>query len=194
MKRVGVTGGIGSGKSFVCSVFEHMGIPVYNADNRARELMKRSPQLRESLTALLGEKAYREDELNRSYLAQILFRDPAMREKINGLVHPEVFMDFQQWVQKNQGKHYVIQEAAIIFESGADRLLDRVINVYAPVRERIQRLMSRDNLEPEEIRKRMRSQITEKERRQRADYTLVNDGKRMLLPQIVRIHNDLLRN
>ncbi|MCD6200525.1 MAG: dephospho-CoA kinase [Bacteroidales bacterium] len=194
MKRVGVTGGIGSGKSFVCSVFEHMGIPVYNADNRARELMKRSPQLRESLTALLGEKAYREDELNRSYLAQILFRDPAMREKINGLVHPEVFMDFQQWVQKNQGKHYVIQEAAIIFESGADRLLDRVINVYAPVRERIQRLMSRDNLEPEEIRKRMRSQITEKERRQRADYVLVNDGKRMLLPQIVRIHNDLLRN
>jgi len=194
VKRVGVTGGIGSGKSFVCSVFEHLGVPVYHADSKAKELMNRSPQLRESLTALLGKEVYLEGELNRSYLAHILFRDPAMREKINGLIHPAVFRDFQLWVQKHQGKHYVIQEAAIIFESGADRLLDRVINVYAPVRERIQRLMRRDNLEPEEIRKRIHSQITEKERRQRADYTLVNDGKRMLLPQIVRIHNDLLKN
>ena len=194
MKRVGVTGGIGSGKSFVCSVFEHLGVPVYHADSKAKELMNRSPQLRESLTALLGKEVYLEGELNRSYLAHILFRDPAMREKINGLIHPAVFRDFQLWVQKHQGKHYVIQEAAIIFESGDDRLLDRVINVYAPVRERIQRLMRRDNLEPEEIRKRIHSQITEKERRQRADYTLVNDGKRMLLPQIVRIHNDLLKN
>jgi len=194
VKRVGVTGGIGSGKSFVCSVFEHLGVPVYHADSKAKELMNRSPQLRESLTALLGKEVYLEGELNRSYLAHILFRDPAMREKINGLIHPAAFRDFQLWVQKHQGKHYVIQEAAIIFESGADRLLDRVINVYAPVRERIQRLMRRDNLEPEEIRKRIHSQITEKERRQRADYTLVNDGKRMLLPQIVRIHNDLLKN
>ncbi len=194
MKSVGVTGGIGSGKSFVCSVFEHLGVPVYNADSRARELMNRSPRLRESLTALLGTEVYRQGELNRPYLAQILFRDPAIREKINGLVHPAVFMDFQQWTQKHQDKRYVIQEAAIIFESGADRLLDRVINVYAPVRERIQRLIRRDNLGPEEIKKRIHSQITEKERRHRADYTLVNDGKKMLLPQIVRIHYDLLNN
>ncbi len=187
-----MTGGIGSGKSYVCRVFGHLGVPVYHADVRAKELMTQSPSLREALSELLGKEVYRNGELNRPYVAQVIFRDPAMRHRINSLVHPAVFDDFERWTEKYQDKPYVIQEAAIIFESGADRFLDRVINVYAPVRERMARLVQRDNMHPEEIRKRMRSQMTEKERRQRADYTLVNDGKRMLLPQILKVHNDLL--
>ena len=193
MKKVGVTGGIGSGKTMVCSVFEHLGIPVYSSDNRARVLMEQSPEVRKPIIDLLGKKAYHAGKLNKQLLTRRLFDDPDLREKINRIVHPVVFEDFLAWSEKYRGKHYVIQEAAIIFESGADHFLDQVINVYAPVRIRIDRLVKRDRSNAREIRKKMKSQMSEKERRQRADYTLVNDGKRMILPQILKIHKDLMK-
>ena len=192
MKKIGVTGGIGSGKSLVCSVFEHLGVPVYYADERARLLMQESGEIRKALTSLLGRKAYRQGELNKPFVARILFDDPHMREQINKIVHPVVFDDFLKWTRNFSDRDYVIEEAAIIFESGADRFLDKVINVYAPVKERIARLTLRDGENPEDIRKRIHSQMTEKERRQRADFIIINDGKRMLLPQILKIHKSLL--
>ena len=193
MKKVGVTGGIGSGKTMVCSVFEHLGIPVYSADDRARVLMEQSSEVRKPIMGLLGEDAYRAGKLNKPLLTRKLFDDPDLREQINRIVHPVVFEDFLAWSEKYRRKHYVIQEAAIIFESGADRFLDQVINVYAPVRTRIDRLVKRDGSNAGEIRKKMKSQMSEKERRQRADYTLVNDGKRMILSQILKIHKDLMK-
>ena len=153
MKKVGVTGGIGSGKTIVCSVFEPLGVPVYSADERARVLMEQSSDIRNALISLLGKNAYRAEKLNRLLLTRKLFDDQNLRERINRIVHPVVFEDFLAWSEKYHGKHYVIQEAAIIFESGADRFLDRVINVYAPVRVRISRLIKRDGSNAEEIKK-----------------------------------------
>ncbi len=192
MKKVGVTGGIGSGKSLVCSVFEHLGVPVYYADERARILMQKSGDIRKVLTSLLGKEVYRQGKLNRPFIARVLFDDPDRREQINKIVHPVVFDDFIKWTRSFSDRDYVIEEAAIIFESGADRFLDKVINVYAPVKERIARLTVRDGVKPEDIRKRIHSQMTEKERRQRADYIIINDGRSMLLSQILKIHQSLL--
>ncbi len=192
MKKVGVTGGIGSGKSLVCSVFEHLGVPVYYADERARILMQKSGDIRKALTSLLGKEVYRQGKLNRPFIARVLFDDPDRREQINKIVHPVVFDDFIKWTRSFSDRDYVIEEAAIIFESGADRFLDKVINVYAPVKERIARLTVRDGVKPEDIRKRIHSQMTEKERRQRADYIIINDGRSMLLSQILKIHQSLL--
>ncbi len=193
MKRVGVTGGIGSGKSLVCSLFEHLGVPVYEADTRANELIQHSSDIHRALTGLLGEKVYRKGKLNKTFLARVLFSDAGMREQINQVVHPVVFKDFLKWSERYKEKPYVIQEAAIIFESGAYRFLDDVINVYAPVKMRIARLLARDSSSTEEIRRRMHVQMTEKNRRRRAGFTIINDGERMILPQVVRIHNELLK-
>ena len=154
--------------------------------------MQKSGDIRKALTSLLGKEVYRQGKLNRPFIARVLFDDPDRREQINKIVHPVVFDDFIKWTRSFSDRDYVIEEAAIIFESGADRFLDKVINVYAPVKERIARLTVRDGVKPEDIRKRIHSQMTEKERRQRADYIIINDGRSMLLSQILKIHQSLL--
>ncbi len=193
MMRVGLTGGIGSGKSYVSRVFERLGVPVYYADPRARELMERSPVIREGLTALFGHGVYRHGRLNRSLLARAIFSDDRVREQVNRLVHPVVFDDFEAWARRQAEAPYVIQEAAILFESGADRLLDRVINISAPRKVRLQRVVGRDHLTENEVMARMRSQMSENERKKRAWRTIVNDGKRLVVPQVIRIHEELLQ-
>ncbi len=192
--KIGVTGGIGSGKSLVCSVFAHLGVPVYPADRRARELMGSSQEIRQQLTHLLGEEIYRDGYPDRARLAEAIFSDEKIRRRVNGIVHPVVFRDFEAWASSFSGKPYVIQEAAIIFESGADTLLDGVINVYAPVEVRIARVMQRDGITREAVRARMRSQMSERERQKRAGHTIVNDGQRMVIPQVIRIHEQILRD
>ncbi len=192
MMKIGVTGGIGSGKTLVCGIFEHLGIPVYRADPRARKLMESSQKIRQELTAMLGENIYKKDRLDRQRLATLLFSDEELRRRVNALVHPEVFRDFEIWSSSFSGKPYVIQEAAILFESGADALLDQVINIYAPVEIRIARVMLRDGISREAVKARIRSQMSERERQRRASHTLVNDGKRMVVPQVVRIHERLV--
>jgi dephospho-CoA kinase len=186
MKKVGITGGIGSGKTLVSSIFEHLGVPVYYADPRARELMESSKEIRQGLIALLGPQVFRQDRLDRTFLAQTLFSDPTLRDRVNALVHPAVFSDFERWAEERKDKPYVVQEAAIIFESGGDRFLDYVINVYAPVKVRVERVMLRDGRSRTEVIARVKSQMSEYERQKRADKTLVNDGRRMLLPQVIK--------
>ncbi len=186
MKKVGVTGGIGSGKTLVSNIFEHLGIPVYFADPRARELMESSEEIRQGLIALLGPQVYRQERLDRSFLARALFSDASLRVQVNALVHPVVFRDFERWAEEKKDKPYVVQEAAIIFESGADRILDRVINVYAPVKVRVERVMQRDGRSREEVMARMKSQMSERERQRRADKTIINDGRRMVVPQVIK--------
>lgn len=192
MIRVGLTGGIGSGKSYVSRVFARLGVPVYHADPRARELMEQSPEIRKELVTLFGPEIYDGEHLDRKRLARAIFGDERLRQRVNAIVHPHVFEDFERWCAAHQEAPYVIQEAAILFESGGDRHLDRVINVSAPLRERLQRVMRRDNITEEEVRARMRSQMSERRRRQRAWTTLVNDGKRLVVPQVVRVHERLL--
>jgi len=191
MKKVGITGGIGSGKTLVSGLFERLGIPVYHADERARELMETSATIRERLTALMGPEVYEGRRLNRQRLAGALFSDDALRQKVNSIVHPVVFEDFEAWASSFSGRPYVMQEAAIIFESGGDRYLDSVINVYAPRRVRIERVMKRDGVSRGDVLARIKSQMSERQRQRRAGHTIVNDGRRMVVPQVIKVHEEL---
>ena len=191
---MGVTGGIGSGKTLVCSVFEKIGIPVYDADSRARTLMNEESGLVAEIRDLLGPEAYHEGSLNREYVAGRVFRDPDLLDRLNGIVHPAVRDDYLRWVEDQPGEPYVIEEAAILFESGAHRFMDLTVLVYAPENLRIRRVMERDGVREEEVRMRMRRQMDENKKRKLADEMINNDGTEMLLPQIIRLHQHILNH
>ena len=186
MKKIGITGGIGSGKTLVSDLFQRLGIPVYHADERARALMETSGTVRERLTALLGKPVYQGGRLNKRLLAEAIFSDEKVRQQVNSIVHPAVFEDFERWASSFSDIPYVMQEAAILFESGGDRYLDSVINVYAPLKVRIERVMSRDGVPRETVLARIKSQMSERQRRRRAGHTIINDGRRMVVPQVVK--------
>ncbi len=192
MWKVGITGGIGSGKSTVCRVFEWLGIPVYYADERARWLMTRDPGLRQHIVELLGANAYLEDgSLDRAYVASVVFKDPEKLERLNGLVHPAVHRDGEAWHLSQQAP-YTLREAALLYESGGYCLMDKMIVVTAPVELRIQRVMNRDNVERAAVESRMAKQWPEEEKAALADFVIRNDGQTALLPQVWRLHRALL--
>ncbi len=193
MYQVGLTGGIGSGKTLVCSVFEKLGVPVYYADLEARRLMNSDSELIRQIIELFGEEAYGGGSLNREFLSESVFGNPSELSRLNELVHPAVRRDYTGWAESQEGS-YVIEEAAILFESGADQLLDTTVLVYAPEEVRIHRVMERDGVEEELVRKRMMHQMDEDEKKKRAHHFINNDGKEMILPQIIDLHNKLLRS
>jgi len=192
MYRLGITGGIGSGKTLVCSILEILGIPVYHADEAARRLMENEPQLVSGISILLGEEVYQGGLLDRKAVAEKVFRDRRLLQELNGLVHPAVREDFLAWESKQGEAPYVAEEAAIMFESGADRLMDLTVLVYAPEEMRISRVMQRDGSDREEVVRRMRSQMDEEEKKQRAGAVITNDGSDMLLPQVIGLHEKIL--
>ncbi|MGW8315380.1 MAG: dephospho-CoA kinase [Bacteroidales bacterium] len=192
MFQVGVTGGIGSGKTLVCNVLEKLGIPIYKADLEARRLMEEDLALMGQIVELFGEEAYIDGVLNRSYLAGRVFGDRKQLERLNGLVHPAVRKDYHRWLNEQKGVPYVVEEAAILFESGASRWMDLVVMVYAPEAMRISRVMDRDGVEEETVRKRMAQQMGEEEKRAKADLVIVNDEHVRLLPQILDVHRQIL--
>jgi dephospho-CoA kinase len=191
MFQVGLTGGIGSGKTLVCNILEKLGIPVYDADSQARRIMDEDSRLRKEIVELFGEEAYLDGRLNRRYLAGRVFGDQQMLKKLNKLVHPAVRKDYSRWVE-HQSAPYVVEEAAILFESGADRFMNMTVLVYAPVDLRISRVMKRDRVEEGKVLERMRHQMDEEEKRKRADKVIINDEKELLLPQIIAIHHEIL--
>lgn len=173
MLKVGITGGIGSGKSTVCRLFAARGIAVYDTDAAAKRLMHEDEALREAIVARFGAESYTNEGLNRRYLAERVFADDQERNALNGLVHPAVIADFEQWAEAQQGA-YVVLESAILFEAGLDRHLDRVVAVLAPERVRIERAVKRDGATEEQIRSRMAAQLSDDELRDRADVSIVN--------------------
>ncbi len=192
MLKIGLTGGIGAGKSFIARIFEGLGIPVYSSDQRAKSLMTHSPQLVAQIKALIGREAYHSDgRLNRRYLAGKIYQSPGLRAKINALVHPAVRVDFAAWAQR-QDAPYVLNEAAILFESGGHLSLDYIIQVSAPEALRLERVLQRDRKSPEEIQKILSAQWSDTQREALADFVIHNDQKSLLLPQIHQIHNILL--
>ena len=191
---MGITGGIGSGKTLVCSIFDKIGIPVYDADSRARSLMNHDPGLVSEITDLLGEEAYRDGSLDREYVAGKVFMNEDLLNRLNRIVHPAVRDDYLQWVKERTDVPYVIEEAAILFESGAHRFMDLTVLVYAPEDLRIRRVMERDGVSEEEVRMRMRHQMNEEEKKKLADQMISNDGTEMLLPQIIWLHEYILKN
>ena len=198
MKRplqIGVTGGIGSGKSVVCQVFRALGIPVYEADERAKWLTEHDPILKADIKRVLGANAY--DALghyNRAWVASQVFTDPELLRALNALIHPRVLADTQLWVSQHTSKPYVIKEAALMKAAGDGNSLDKVIVVQAPLALRIERIRKRDpHRSADEIRNIISRQISDTERLQLADYVLENDESQLLLPQIIRLHEDFLQ-
>ena len=188
MIKVGLTGGIGSGKTTVAKIFKQFGVPVYFSDDRAKDLMLNNQFLRESLISLFGDKVIINGFLNRSYIASKVFSNPQELIKLNALVHPFVQKDFDVW-SASQTSNYVLKEAAIIFETGADKLLDKVVLVESPEDLKVSRIMFRDGMTEEEVFKRMSKQWSDSQKRINADYIIQNDEKCSLIYQILKLHN-----
>lgn len=192
MKIVGLTGGIGSGKSTVATMFRNLGIPVYNSDEEAKRLMHTSNNLKQGIIALLGKESYDNGELDRSYIAQKVFRDKNLLEALNALVHPEVRRHFMQWVQKQNSK-YVIQEAAIIFENGSHERYDEIILVTAPLATRIARVVQRDGITEEQVMERVKNQWEDHRKADLSHYVIENSDLGQTASQVAEIHRKLLK-
>jgi len=194
MLRVGLTGGIGSGKSTVAAIFEVLGVPVSFADLEARRVMNEDPELRQQIIAHFGPEAYAGMTLNRSWLASRVFNHPDQLEILNALVHPATIREGERWMQSVAGRSpYVIREAALLFETRAAGHLDFIIGVHAPAALRIQRTIQRDGLTREEVLQRMRNQIDEEIKMRLCDAVIQNDGLQALMPQALALHERLLR-
>lgn len=192
MLKVGLTGGIGSGKTTVAQIFEVLSIPVYYADTAARALMNQEPELKKKIIASFGSDAYTNGELNRSYLGSVVFRDREKLNLLNSIVHPVTIRESENWMN-SQKTPYAIKEAALIFEAGLEKHLDYVIGVTAPESLRIQRVVERDHVPREKVLERMRNQMDEKEKISRCDFVIQNDVNTALLPQVLAIHTNLLK-
>ena len=186
MLKIGLTGGIGSGKTTIAKVFETLGIPVYFADDKAKYLMNNDALLKASIIQQFGIDAYKNEELDRKYLAGLVFNDKEKLALLNSLIHPITIRDANEWMNQQKAP-YVIKEAALLFESGAAEQLEYVIGVYAPQHIRIQRVMKRDNLPVEEIMKRISRQIDEEMKMKLCNFVITNNDHHLVIPQIIEL-------
>lgn len=190
---VGLTGGIGSGKSTVAKIFQILGIPCYFADDRAKWLMANEPKLVDEIKHNFGPESYLEDgTVNRSYLAEKVFSDPEKVKTINAIVHPAVGKDFKTWAE-NQTSPYVLKEAALIFETGSNKDLDYVINVSSPIKVRIARVLMRDNHRTvEQVNNIIDQQMPDENKNELADFVIKNVDNKLLIPQVLKVHEALI--
>lgn len=193
MLKVGITGGIGSGKSSVCKVFEVLGVPIYYADDRAKALMVNNAELVAGIKARFGEAAYNNGQLDRAYLAEQVFNNKEALAALNGLVHPVVAKDAELWHNEHLNAPYTLKEAALLFEAGSYKQLDKIIVVTAPKDVRIERVMKRDGVTAEQVEARMDHQWSEEQKVALADYIIANDGQHELIDQVMQLHHELLK-
>jgi dephospho-CoA kinase len=189
--QIGITGGIGSGKSLICKIFSCLGVPVYDADSHAKELMTTDGILVSDIKKEFGVLSYSVNGgLNREYLSKQVFNDPERLRTLNNLVHPRVGIDFNRWTDQRKGHPYVLKEAALLFESGSYKSLHKVIVVYANEALRIQRVLKRDpHRTADQVRAIIRNQMPEEEKLKRADFTIRNDETTLLIPQVLSLHH-----
>ena len=192
MIKIGLTGGIGCGKTTVANIFKQLGIPIYSSDSRAKDLLLSNHFLRESLISLFGDKVIIDGVLNTSYIASKVFSNPKELIKLNALVHPFVQKDFDAW-SASQNSDYVLKESAILIETGADKFLDKIILVVSPEDLKFSRVMLRDQITKEDVLLRMNKQWTDNQKRINADYIIYNDEKTSLINQILNLHSIFLR-
>lgn len=192
-KIVGLTGGIGSGKTTVAQVFESLGVPVYNADEEAKALMQSSDVIKQKLIHLLGENCYKDGQLNRSFIASKVFSDSELLEKINAIVHPQVAIHFELWFSK-QHTPYIIKEVAILFETNSQHLFDFIITVTAPVETRIRRVMERDQKTKEEVLAIIENQLPDSEKINQSNFVIKNNISSEIKNKSFSIHNKILKN
>jgi dephospho-CoA kinase len=191
MLRVGITGGMGSGKSIISRMFSLLGIPVYDADSEAKRLMVENAGLRSDIEKLFGKEAYAEGKLNRKYIAQAAFTNPQKLQELNAVVHPAVIAHGEKWMQ-SQTAPYALKEAALIFESGSHNQLDYVIGVWCPEEIRINRILRRDNITRDMALTRIGKQMDEKKKMERCDFVITNDEQQAIIPQVIDLHRQLL--
>ena len=191
MLKLGLTGGIGSGKSTVARILEVLGIPVYYADEAAKEIMNTDNDLRQQVIDAFGENAYTNNTLNRQYISSIVFKDKGKLALLNELVHPATIRAAEAWMKK-QTTPYAVKEAALIFESGSQQQLDYVIGVHAPQEIRITRTMARDNITRDEVLRRMNNQMNEEAKMELCNFVIQNDEQHALIPQVMALHHQLI--
>lgn len=189
--KIGVSGGIGSGKTTVCKVFNTLGIPVFDSDKEAQIIISSEASVRDSLNTITGVDLFSSGMLDRKLLANLIFNDGDMLQRVNELIHPLVFGRFEIWATQ-QNSSYVILEAAILFESGAWKIVDKIVSVIAPVEERIKRVASRSNLPEPEIIDRIKNQIDDQERIDRSDFVISNGEEDLIIPAIIQIHEKII--
>ena len=190
MLKVGLTGGIGSGKSTVAQLLEVLGVPVYYADDRAKLIMNTQVDVVAKIKQLLGKEAYQNKIVNRTFVAQKVFNDKGLLQKLNQIVHPAVKYDFEQWCRLSESR-IVVQEAAILFENGGYEKFDRMILVTAPVQTRIKRVMFRDGLTEEQVTERINNQWPDDKKVKLADWVIVNDDKQSVIKQTIKLIKEL---
>jgi dephospho-CoA kinase len=188
--QIGVTGGIGSGKSLICRIFACFGVPIYDADSHAKELMTTDGILISQIKKEFGELSFLQDgSLNRNYLSKEVFSDADKLRKLNSLVHPRVAEDYSRWVEQHNGFQYVVKEAALMIEAKSYTSLDQLIVVSAPEETRIKRVLRRDKQRTEkQVREIINNQMPEKEKCAIADHVIINDDTTMVLPQVIALH------
>jgi dephospho-CoA kinase len=193
--QIGITGGIGSGKSLVCKIFQHLGVPVYDADSHAKELMTTDGILVSQIKKEFGDLAYdKEGKLNRVYLGDHVFHDEHKLARLNSLVHPRVGVDYINWVRNHAASPYVLKEAALLFETNSYKTLEKIIVVSAPDNLRITRVLSRDpHRTVEQLKAIVEKQMPEHEKLERADYIIVNDETQLVIPQVLKLHEVFLK-
>lgn len=189
--KLGVTGGIGSGKTTVCRVFGTLGIPVFATDTEANKIMDIDTDIILKINTMAGKNLYETGSLDKTELANLIFNNRSLLEKVNALVHPAIFSRFREWARK-QNTPYVIMEAAILFESGASDFVDRILTVVAPVEERVNRVINRNRLTREQVFDRIRNQMDDTERIKKSDYVISNSESDMIIPAVLRIHESLI--
>jgi dephospho-CoA kinase len=192
MIKIGITGGIGSGKTTVCRVFELLGVPVYNADDESKKIVDNNKEVKEKIVSAFGKDVLNENGfIDRKKLASYVFNNKQNLEKLNSIIHPVVGEQFEEWVKKHQSCPYIIKEAAILFESGAYKQVDEVITVTSPLELKIKRAMSRDRITREQVEQRINNQMSDEEKIKRSKCVIVNDEQRLLIPQVLKIHEQL---
>ncbi|MBN2521692.1 MAG: dephospho-CoA kinase [Bacteroidales bacterium] len=192
MLKIGITGGIGSGKSTVCKIFSVLGIPVFHADERAKNLIDNNRGIRNEIIREFGPDSFVNGIYNTGYISKVVFTRKEKLHKLNSIIHPFVAEDFSQWVKAYEYAKYILEEAAILFESGADQFLDYIIVVNAPLDLRIRRIMNRDGISREMVLQRMKNQFPADNILPLADWIIENDEKHLILPQILSIHDQLI--
>lgn len=190
--KVGITGGIGAGKSIVSRVFQLLGIPKYDADSRAKWLMNNDTSLKANITELFGAQAYEDNQLNRKYLAAQAFENKSTLDELNKLVHPAVANDFEQWYSIQDHSPYILKEAALLFETGSNASLDKVIAVTAPEDLRIERVIKRDQRTEQQVKSIIQNQMDEKQKTELSDFVVINDDQHLITSQVLAIHKTLL--
>ncbi len=188
--QIGITGGIGSGKSLICQIFHVLGVPVYDADSRAKKLMTTDGILIDQIKKEFGSLSYDEQGvLNREWLGKTVFNQPDKLTKLNSLVHPRVAWDYSQWIQEQSGAKYCLKEAALLFEAGSYQLLDKIIAVTAPDELRIKRVLQRDaHRSMADVERIIKNQMPQEEKIKRADFIIENDESELIIPHVLKLH------